>query len=150
MHNQIAQRVPFNAARSDLIQATISQDEIAAFKPTYSGFSFWLKGIPAEIKIELSINGEHGGFNFHTSHSIKTPLQAGPYHPSRPWGDDASYALHMAVRMRDRKSTRLNSSHMSTSYAVFCLKKPQESKIRGVRRRHVHTSATPRFLGLSR
>lgn len=97
MHNQIAQREPFNAARSDLIQATISQDEIAAFKPTYSGFSFWLKGIPAEIKIELSINGVHGGFNFHTSHSIKTPLQAGPYHPSRPWGDDASYALHMAV-----------------------------------------------------
>src|SRR5580698_9716947 len=25
--------------------------------------------------------------------------------------------------MRDRKSTRLNSSHMSNSYAVFCLKK---------------------------
>src|SRR5690242_20850881 len=27
------------------------------------------------------------------------------------------------VRHRDRKSTRLNSSHMSISYAVFCLKK---------------------------
>src|SRR5690242_21474016 len=26
-------------------------------------------------------------------------------------------------RSRDRKSTRLNSSHMSISYAVFCLKK---------------------------
>src|SRR6201990_3758293 len=26
-------------------------------------------------------------------------------------------------RLRDRKSTRLNSSHMSISYAVFCLKK---------------------------
>src|SRR5437868_8117084 len=26
-------------------------------------------------------------------------------------------------RKRDRKSTRLNSSHVSTSYAVFCLKK---------------------------
>src|SRR5207249_7676810 len=25
--------------------------------------------------------------------------------------------------LRDRKSTRLNSSHVSTSYAVFCLKK---------------------------
>src|SRR5690242_21436507 len=25
--------------------------------------------------------------------------------------------------VRDRKSTRLNSSHMSISYAVFCLKK---------------------------
>src|SRR5690242_21119157 len=28
-----------------------------------------------------------------------------------------------AVPWRDRKSTRLNSSHMSISYAVFCLKK---------------------------
>src|SRR5689334_23791781 len=27
------------------------------------------------------------------------------------------------VRGRDRKSTRLNSSHSSISYAVFCLKK---------------------------
>src|SRR4051812_49888047 len=27
------------------------------------------------------------------------------------------------VRLEDRKSTRLNSSHMSISYAVFCLKK---------------------------
>src|SRR5690349_22561640 len=27
------------------------------------------------------------------------------------------------ARDRDRKSTRLNSSHVETSYAVFCLKK---------------------------
>src|SRR3712207_7008808 len=27
------------------------------------------------------------------------------------------------VRMEDRKSTRLNSSHANISYAVFCLKK---------------------------
>src|SRR5688500_19137443 len=31
-------------------------------------------------------------------------------------------ALRAAVR-RDRKSTRLNSSHLVISYAVFCLKK---------------------------
>src|SRR6266480_6357723 len=30
---------------------------------------------------------------------------------------------------RDRKSTRLNSSHMSISYAVFCLKKKKRTKI---------------------
>src|SRR5690242_5725602 len=30
----------------------------------------------------------------------------------------------MPTRPRDRKSTRLNSSHMSISYAVFCLKTP--------------------------
>src|SRR5438477_9318473 len=29
---------------------------------------------------------------------------------------------------RDRKSTRLNSSHMSISYAVFCLKKKKKKK----------------------
>src|SRR6266571_5582389 len=29
---------------------------------------------------------------------------------------------------RDRKSTRLNSSHMSNSYAVFCLKKKKKTK----------------------
>src|SRR6202051_5253058 len=32
-------------------------------------------------------------------------------------------AQALAEICRDRKSTRLNSSHMSISYAVFCLKK---------------------------
>src|SRR5438445_8107995 len=31
--------------------------------------------------------------------------------------------LRGATRQRDRKSTRLNSSHANISYAVFCLKK---------------------------
>src|SRR5690242_21381529 len=31
-----------------------------------------------------------------------------------------------SVAAGDRKSTRLNSSHMSISYAVFCLKKKME------------------------
>src|SRR5689334_24357167 len=31
-------------------------------------------------------------------------------------------------RARDRKSTRLNSSHSSISYAVFCLKKKKTKK----------------------
>src|SRR3712207_571081 len=31
--------------------------------------------------------------------------------------------VHEAQRRRDRKSTRLNSSHANISYAVFCLKK---------------------------
>src|SRR5689334_25356146 len=30
---------------------------------------------------------------------------------------------HERAQQRDRKSTRLNSSHSSISYAVFCLKK---------------------------
>src|SRR5207249_10841084 len=31
--------------------------------------------------------------------------------------------LRLVGQRRDRKSTRLNSSHVSISYAVFCLKK---------------------------
>src|SRR2546427_4722769 len=31
-------------------------------------------------------------------------------------------------RARDRKSTRLNSSHSQISYAVFCLKKKKKNK----------------------
>src|SRR3712207_6893698 len=31
-------------------------------------------------------------------------------------------------RLRDRKSTRLNSSHANISYAVFCLKKKKKNK----------------------
>src|SRR5207245_3994088 len=38
----------------------------------------------------------------------------------------------------DRKSTRLNSSHGSISYAVFCLKK-KKTKKRQKRRRHKRT-----------
>src|SRR5947199_9495613 len=33
-----------------------------------------------------------------------------------------------AVGALDRKSTRLNSSHLGISYAVFCLKKKKESR----------------------
>ena len=31
------------------------------------------------------------------SHAIKTPVQAGPYHQSRPYWDDVPYALHQAI-----------------------------------------------------
>src|SRR5208283_5657229 len=45
----------------------------------------------------------------------------------------------------DRKSTRLNSSHITTSYAVFCLKKKKDFKIvkeMGLRETGILTSAS--------
>src|SRR5947207_11680595 len=42
---------------------------------------------------------------------------------------DARYELGKALLQQgDRKSTRLNSSHTVTSYAVFCLKKKTEPR----------------------
>src|SRR5437868_8568453 len=37
-------------------------------------------------------------------------------------------ALQRQHRDQDRKSTRLNSSHVSISYAVFCLKKKKHNE----------------------
>src|SRR5256885_7191592 len=42
---------------------------------------------------------------------------------------DDQRVLHQADRALDRKSTRLNSSHLVISYAVFCLKKKKKRKI---------------------
>src|SRR5690242_20872051 len=36
------------------------------------------------------------------------------------------------TRRLDRKSTRLNSSHMSISYAVFCLKKKKQNNLQTI------------------
>src|SRR5690625_1744973 len=36
--------------------------------------------------------------------------------------------LNHVVKREDRKSTRLNSSHVAISYAVFCLKKKKKQK----------------------
>src|SRR5690348_17684039 len=41
---------------------------------------------------------------------------------------DGAHEQRSPVRCRDRKSTRLNSSHPSISYAVFCLKKKKKYK----------------------
>src|SRR5690554_7778994 len=39
-------------------------------------------------------------------------------------------------RLRDRKSTRLNSSHVRISYAVFCLKKKKKKNINYNKKKH--------------
>ena len=57
---------------------------------------FRLSGIDTEVRIDLEDVGE-GNVRFHRSHAIRTPVQAGPYHPSRDWDDDAAYGLHRAI-----------------------------------------------------
>src|SRR5258705_7250953 len=54
--------------------------------------------------------------------------QPGPDQSHHPGDERRRHAhrplsLHATGGQRDRKSTRLNSSHLGISYAVFCLKK---------------------------
>src|SRR5436309_11768884 len=43
-----------------------------------------------------------------------------------------AYQTRARAGRRDRKSTRLNSSHVKISYAVFCLKKKKKKKNNGI------------------
>src|SRR5690242_19897418 len=53
-----------------------------------------------------------------------------------------SLAINIVLAFEvDRKSTRLNSSHMSTSYAVFCLKK--KKRVDRPRRRSLRAPGRP-------
>src|SRR5690348_17732378 len=45
----------------------------------------------------------------------------------------------LPITLIDRKSTRLNSSHPSISYAVFCLKKKKKKKIKNLYRQIQNT-----------
>src|SRR5438876_4542665 len=47
----------------------------------------------------------------------------------RRFGAEAAAYLAEPLHERDRKSTRLNSSHPSISYAVFCLKKKRSGTL---------------------
>src|SRR5258708_32090968 len=54
-----------------------------------------------------------------------------PKHEATGW----VYEQMQAAYLKDRKSTRLNSSHQIISYAVFCLKKKKQ---------HNHSTHKPR------
>src|SRR3712207_7504697 len=58
------------------------------------------------VRLRFRARGEH------STHWCAVELQLGKPHHGK-----------------DRKSTRLNSSHANISYAVFCLKKKKNSKI---------------------
>src|SRR3712207_8806072 len=65
---------------------------------------------------------------FRSLRRIRFPPSAHPDPPAADGKGDATegnrqYLVRSIPRHRDRKSTRLNSSHANISYAVFCLKK---------------------------
>src|SRR5690625_6945397 len=62
--------------------------------------------------------------------NLQAPLLLGDDRPVRatfiraPWVEHAGPSVQVLATVRaDRKSTRLNSSHVAISYAVFCLQK---------------------------
>src|SRR6266511_4990369 len=65
--------------------------------------------------------------SLHDALPISGPGQ-GAGQETRPAGGAPGHAHHEGQQAGDRKSTRLNSSHVKISYAVFCLKKKKKKK----------------------
>src|SRR3712207_8379332 len=68
----------------------------------------------------------------------RTAIRSAP-RPTRDERRIHRYAPATAGESRDRKSTRLNSSHANISYAVFCLKK---KKKKGIKHLNISTKCT--------
>src|SRR5436190_10566459 len=82
-------------------------------------------------------------FPYTTLFRSKRKLRRQYYHPIRNHSLNRrtnNESAQVAARSRDRKSTRLNSSHTVISYAVFCLKKKKKEK----KKRHIITKNTHR------
>src|SRR5438874_9753940 len=66
-------------------------------------------------------------------HSKKVTSTIAPVPSAHPTITGIMWLLEGAREPRDRKSTRLNSSHVEISYAVFCLKKKKSTQRLGQR-----------------
>src|SRR5690625_6477648 len=67
---------------------------------------------------------------FTRSHSVvlsSCKLCAASLHNCLAKWHKCSFAITFPLSTLDRKSTRLNSSHVAISYAVFCLKKKKKN-----------------------
>src|SRR5437870_6575713 len=65
--------------------------------------------------------------------SARTSVRAGGMNPAPHFFSASAQddeALRPRMELLDRKSTRLNSSHVAISYAVFCLKKKKSTALR--------------------
>src|SRR5690554_1669471 len=83
----------------------------------------------------IEINGEQVVFNLCFFQSKIQSLNISISNQEKygdSWNDFSEAKEKLRAKdTEDRKSTRLNSSHVRTSYAVFCLKKKNRGEARG-------------------
>src|SRR5690606_3783353 len=82
------------------------------------------------IEADLAIRDADGNITEICAHIVEDTLGKDPADGIKPKGviHWVSATHNLDCEVRDRKSTRLNSSHVKISYAVFCLKKKKQKK----------------------
>src|SRR5437868_12265712 len=134
---------PFHVVRSVLatLLATIGLTTVGFAQENKLKIITWADYVPAEvvaqfkketgIDVELTLSNNEemisklratGGAGF----DLAQPSQDRIVGPQQEFG--IYKPMDMSKIKTDRKSTRLNSSHVSISYAVFCLKKKKKKK----------------------
>src|SRR5690348_18204507 len=96
--------------------------------PLHTHLSVFFFNAPATTEIyTLSL---HDALPISTSHTVLSqPSPSGSIGPPSSSGNRSRISrCASAESTTDRKSTRLNSSHPSISYAVFCLKKKKKKQ----------------------
>src|SRR5436853_5131676 len=91
--------------------------------PSLSLFFFFNDPAPTEI-YTLSL---HDALPISEFDELAELVLASLFVTARDTGAKLPTALDRRRRVQDRKSTRLNSSHLGISYAVFCLKKKKKN-----------------------
>src|SRR5205807_9650466 len=94
-------------------------------------FFFFISTAPTEIYTlslhdALPISPQRGGFHFKGAGVVLGDAVVQGTHVVQQQIGVERHGLLIERRHRDRKSTRLNSSHLVISYAVFCLKKKKK------------------------
>src|SRR5207302_4840256 len=81
---------------------------------------------------------------FRSTGAVMTPIYATSTYAQSSPGEHTGYdyARTRNPTREDRKSTRLNSSHVKISYAVFCLKKKKQTAINTEPRRPARSCST--------
>src|SRR5438034_8319749 len=119
--------------RRDVERVAANQEELFVPKtegrcPTPSGVSLWASKKSSRLIVLLlvaavwTLIGASGAFASHFRYAQLS------WQPAASPANTIDFTLQASWRRRDRKSTRLNSSHTVISYAVFCLKKKKSDK----------------------
>src|SRR3712207_2058812 len=103
-------------SRNFLKEAAMTEEECE--RAILEGFSFIGE---KQKEYDIFSNGEMGIGNTTTSSAVLYAMTQKNIH--EVVGHGGGLSEEGLLRKKDRKSTRLNSSHANISYAVFCLKK---------------------------
>src|SRR5437868_15248521 len=93
--------------------------------PNFSSPPIWRRVLSSSFFFNDPATPEIYTLSLHDALPISCGLGGRPIRSS----DRRRSRASLAASGEDRKSTRLNSSHVSISYAVFCLKKKKEEQL---------------------